>query len=573
MSSIDKEWVENHIDSNGEVVIPEGIEKIEAEAFKDNKLVRKVVMPNTLTEIGDNAFSGCTNLEDIEFSENLKTIGENAFLGSKINLNSKETAHEIAQRFKTNPRTEAQYQEIVKWCSENCDKLDLKDEDQQYLYEMSTRYLMKYRIGKWEKSDANVIINYLAKKSAWKMGIDENVTVKILEQEEYKKIHGDSSGVCVNNGDDTFNISYSPRVMENLLSYNYDQFLRGMQTIFHEVVHAQQNSVIQRSNINGVEVPKTKTIYIMALETIARKFDPKFYDSNYSHLIKENHAEKFGLKEAMDTMQKYNPKLFQAYNQEIIQQRLDNYDKNFYEADVTLNSGRTVDFMLQIDTLSSMYIEQHPEIIEKFPILQVGYNLDGTKKDLSQLIPERDKMLVDSDTPDKINELYEAIANHRNVLTGGLKGTKDELYTLHDYIEKTGTEDDFIYSLIKYRLEHKAKMSPEQITEFMEREYASAAKTRQEREEQEIEYEESESIKDEIGDEFKPKTEQQKQEERQVESMWQNRFQSWDRDTAILPDGAKKKSEAVQVMQDLQRQQDKEKQNQEQLDNQNNDQR
>ena len=82
-----------------------------------------------------------------------------------------------------------------------------------------------------------------------------------------------------------------------------------------------------------------------------------------------------------------------------------------------------------------------------------------------------------------------------------------------------------------------------------------------------------ESIKDEIGDEFKPKTEQQGQEERQVESMWQNRFQSWDRDTAVLPDGAKKKAEAVQVMQDLQRQQDKEKQNQEQLDNQNNDQR
>lgn len=82
-----------------------------------------------------------------------------------------------------------------------------------------------------------------------------------------------------------------------------------------------------------------------------------------------------------------------------------------------------------------------------------------------------------------------------------------------------------------------------------------------------------ESIKDEVGDEFKPKTEQQQQEERQVESMWQNRFQSWDRDTAVLPDGAKKKTEAVQVMQDLQRQQDKEKQNQEQLDNQNNDQR
>lgn len=85
--------------------------------------------------------------------------------------------------------------------------------------------------------------------------------------------------------------------------------------------------------------------------------------------------------------------------------------------------------------------------------------------------------------------------------------------------------------------------------------------------------EEEKSIKDEVGDEFKPKTEQQVQEERQVESMWQTRFQSWDRDTAVLPDGAKKKAEAVQVMQDLQRQQDKEKQNQEQIENQAHEQR
>lgn len=85
--------------------------------------------------------------------------------------------------------------------------------------------------------------------------------------------------------------------------------------------------------------------------------------------------------------------------------------------------------------------------------------------------------------------------------------------------------------------------------------------------------EQEKSIKDEVGDEFKPKTEQQRQEEQQVETMWKNRFQSWDRDTAVLPDGAKKKTEVVQVMQDLQRQQDKDKQNQEFIESQTNEQR
>ena len=59
---------------------------------------------------------------------------------------------------------------------------------------------------------------------------------------------------------------------------------------------------------------------------------------------------------------------------------------------------------------------------------------------------------------------------------------------------------------MQYRLE-KAHWSIEKITEFMELEYAIADKIRQEKRNQEIKYEELESIKDEIGDELKPKTE------------------------------------------------------------------
>lgn len=83
MNSIDKNWVDNHIDSNGEVIIPDGVEKIEPEAFRDNEQVTKVVMPDTVVEIGDNAFSGCSNLQDIKFSNNIKIIGEDAFLDCK----------------------------------------------------------------------------------------------------------------------------------------------------------------------------------------------------------------------------------------------------------------------------------------------------------------------------------------------------------------------------------------------------------------------------------------------------------------------------------------------------------
>ena len=73
----------------------------------------------------------------------------------------------------------------------------------------------------------------------------------------------------------------------------------------------------------------------------------------------------------------------------------------------------------------------------------------------------------------------------------------------------------------------------------------------------EKEHIESESIKDEVGDEFKPKTEHQKQEEKQVEAMWTNRFQAWDRDSKTLPNDAKRKEEAVKVIHDIKREKEK----------------
>lgn len=579
MSSIDKEWVENHIDSNGEVIIPEGIEKIEAEAFKDNKLVRKVVMPNTVTEIGDNAFSGCINLEDIEFSENLKTIGENAFLGSKVNVSNKETAHEIAEKIRDNANDETSYiEDVIKWCDENAERLNLSNSDQSFLCEKATKYLMENKVKRrWSEEEAKFIVHFLSKKTVDALKLDKNVNIEVIDEKQYVERYGESrivGGECTSTiGSDLFDIKYTPHVINDLMSNDKESFLRGLQTIYHELQHVNQNkSIVNEMREDGSIIPKNKTRYLSALETIVARADRNFYKEHYKYLLKENDANKNGLVSAIKALQQYAPSLQRQYDMSKIISEIEQYDKNYYEA-VTSNTNGQYDLKREIDKRASDYIQQNPGLVEQFPILQVGFHKDGTKKDIIELIEDRNDMINNGEKIEKVNELYEIIANHRNVLNGGLRGTNAEMAALKSYIEQTGTEDEFIYSLLSYRVENRTKATPEAKKAYMEQVYTNAAKTRQEREEKEIEYEESESIKDEIGDEFKPKTEQQQQEERQVESMWQNRFQSWDRDTAILPDGAKKKSEAVKVMQDIQRQQDKEKQNQEQLDNQNNDQR
>lgn len=63
------------------VVIPEGVEKINAYAFANLTALEEVVLPSTMESIEYGAFYGCTSLKKITFSgeNNLKIISQNAF--------------------------------------------------------------------------------------------------------------------------------------------------------------------------------------------------------------------------------------------------------------------------------------------------------------------------------------------------------------------------------------------------------------------------------------------------------------------------------------------------------------
>ena len=68
------------------VIIPEGIETIDAYAFANLTALQEVVMPSTLKYIEYGAFSGCYNLKKLTFSgeNNIVTINQFAFAGCNL---------------------------------------------------------------------------------------------------------------------------------------------------------------------------------------------------------------------------------------------------------------------------------------------------------------------------------------------------------------------------------------------------------------------------------------------------------------------------------------------------------
>ncbi len=397
-------------------------------------------------------------------------------------------ASELANKLRNNPNNESSYiEDVIKWCDENAEKLNLSNPDETFLCEKATKYLMENKGNRtWSKDDAKYIIIFLAKKTLKGLNLDQATGIQIINEDEYEKMYGNNDniirGVCILQEDEFSTIVYSPYVIKDLTSENKAKFLKGLQTIYHEIRHVQQNKSINReTKEDGTKLPMSKERYLSALETLSKKQDPKFYRKNYQHLLKENDAEKYGLIKAYATIKNYSVDLLNKYNGKKKEEMMQQYDRNYYEALSSINENGRISLKEEIETKAGIYIMDHPEVLQKFPILNIAFNKDGSKRDIIELLEGRNKLLENNQNTEMINELYKMIINNRNPSHGGLKGTKDELLKIEKYIQETGTEDEFIYDLVRYKLEHKTKMTQEQIDSMMEILHSEAAKSRQDK--------------------------------------------------------------------------------------------
>ena len=85
----------------GEVVIPEGVTRIEYKAF-ENTDITSVTLPSTIRNIGSLAFRGCSSLTTVIIPESVQSINfeSDVFFGvSNLNLASQATLRKVGYRF------------------------------------------------------------------------------------------------------------------------------------------------------------------------------------------------------------------------------------------------------------------------------------------------------------------------------------------------------------------------------------------------------------------------------------------------------------------------------------------
>ena len=88
------------------------VTKIDAEAFKNQKLIKTAIIPSNIIEIGAGAFAGCVNLEEITLpfiGEKVEASGEAKVFGHIFGTETADGLTEAKQRYNANTETTKSY--------------------------------------------------------------------------------------------------------------------------------------------------------------------------------------------------------------------------------------------------------------------------------------------------------------------------------------------------------------------------------------------------------------------------------------------------------------------------------
>lgn len=165
------------------------------------------------------------------------------------------------------------------------------------------------------------------------------------------------------------------------------------ETVFHEMRHAVQKDKIDNGKFDYLS-------YNILKEEIISEYDMDYYKNNYKSIFAESDARKEGLLGTLDFLN--------GLNSDFVQVIKDNIESNYiFESQNTIyrNSDKQVSIekisFIDVSDYLSLLIKGNQKILIDNPILNIEYNIDGTRKSIEQLLSDFEYKKCNQNIPEK----------------------------------------------------------------------------------------------------------------------------------------------------------------------------
>lgn len=549
MTSIDKNWVDTHVDSNGEVVIPEGVQVIKKGAFQGNDKVKRIIMPDSIIGIEPRAFAECPNLQEANLSSNLQILGMNAFRNC-TQLKSITIPDKVKTIYPGTFEGNANLESITLNGSldyfsvlslSKCDKLE------------------EITINGTQRIDYGTFLNKSSVKrirvDVQEVTLDENQTLLSLQKTGEKVVvvvKGEKGAVSTK----AINLERgtSATVSGNMYLGDDGKPYRAITSLAVASIVSLENakkSGDKKVFIYGGEHELTPDEKKMGM-------NPNLYDIDDLIAIKTKIEE---LKKQITVPGKNEPdrdkkiygQIVRVLSQNIVYDQLENGEADGRSEEVVHLENRNLMGLIR----GSGVCQGYAEIVRNLSA-EYGIQVESVRGSNGQESHEWNQVKLDGIWYD------DDFTSYRKMLVNG------DLDECHSFLigSKNGE------SLTKrhgYTTSQKIHAVGVHIPINGKKNFLNYGRTQQQVvQPHEKERPPEESIKDEVGDETKPKTQSQQQDEQQAEAIWMNRLQTNNDNVAKMQDGAKKQQDVVKLIQDLDREHRQDRNQQIQEENQNN---
>ena len=219
-------------------------------------------------------------------------------------------------------------------------------------------------------------------------------------------------------------------------------------TSFHEAVHIIQNEdMFVKKNYKGNRYAMLKD-HLIASKAV----DYKIYRNNYPSFSFEQEAEQEGRKLYYEYLRDIND---EGMTKQEIEEKIKKYSKEAHVSKTININGEEIEKSQLFDNL----LKENPSIIQRYPILQVEYNLNGSKKRLAKIL-EALESKYNEDNGQEISDIASCILENVESVSD-IEGNELENYE---------PKDDFISDIKQQFRTHIANLKMTKSTQQLGRE-------------------------------------------------------------------------------------------------------